>query len=396
MVEDNDTGRDERGSENVASSGQSGPNGATERLGGDQPIQGQPGQRSGGGDGGSWLPRSTRWTPLTILAVVVLVGGVAAAGVFVATGADVPILGDSGGSASLDAVPDDVDVVVYADGRIVDDETTETMMNGALELSSQNPTYSGPSSYDELLAEANGETDLDVDAFDSATMFATYPEGPAATTEYVGFVVESDWSKADIVNSIEQNSGTVQERTYAGTTVYVQPSEFGTDTWLAPLGDGTFAVGSETAVSDAIDVENGDMSTLSGDLRDSFGDLRDGYVKFAATLPEDVTEQTGVPQGGQMARNVRAASGVYYTSGSDVGMELHLTGTDQSSADSVKESIDGLLSFATVGSQDSPTADLIDAVTVSQDGRQVTISFEYAAEELVSVMEQLSGTGMAA
>ncbi|WP_136688010.1 hypothetical protein [Halorhabdus amylolytica] len=402
MVEDNGTSGVDGRSDDGGPGSESGPGHGADRLadendpsGGGQPFQtagnAEPSPRGNDG-GGSWLPGGARWTPLTILAVLVLVGGVAAAGAFIATGGDVPMLGASGGSASLDAVPEDVDIVMYADGGIVDDDTTKTMVNGVLEMSSQDPSYSGPSNYDELLSEANSETALDVDAFDSATMFATYPEGSAATAEYAGAVIESDWTEDDLVNSIEETGGSVQEQTYAGTTVYVQTSEFGTDTWLAPLGDGTFVVGTEVAVTDAIDVENGDANALSGDLRSSFTDLRDGYVKFAATLPEDASGQAGsIPQGGRLAQNVRAASGVYYTSGEDVGMEVHLTGTDQSSAESVKESIDGLLSFAAVGAQDSPTADLIDAMEVSQDGQQVTITFEYPAQKLVTVMEQLSG-----
>ncbi|WP_135661771.1 hypothetical protein [Halorhabdus rudnickae] len=406
MAEDNDTtidgGRSDGGAHrNGSESGEEIDRsvGSGEPSTGGPSIQeqpGQPGDPSGGG-GGSWLPGGARWTPLTILAVVVVIGGVAAAGAFVATGGDLPLVGGDSGSASLGAVPEDVDIVLYADGGIIDDQTTQTMMDGVLEASSQDLGYSGVPSYDALLSEINSETNLDVDAFGSATMFATYPEGSAATAEYAGVIVESEWSTDEMVNSIEDTSGSVDEQTYAGTTVYVQSSEFGTDSWLAPLGDGTFAMGSQAAVTDAIDVENGDTNALSGDIRNSFTDLRDGYVKFAATLPENIGEQAGpVPQGGQMTQNVRAASGVYYTSGDNVGMKLHLTGTDQSSADSVKESIDGLVSFAAVGSQDSPTADLIDAVAVSQDGQQVTISFEYAAEELVTVIEQLSGSGMAA
>lgn len=338
----------------------------------------------GGGGGRSWLPSGI--SPLAIIAVVVVVAGVAAAGAFVATGGDLPLVG-GGDSASLDAVPDGVDVVAYADGDIVEDSTTETLMDGALAESE-----GGPTSYDELLEEADGETDLDVDGFDAATVFAQYPEdGSAASAEYAGAILESEWSESDLVDAIESDGQSLDEQSYGDTTVYVQSSEFGADTWLAPLGDGTYAMGTEAAVTDAIDVDNGEADPLGGDLRESITDLRDGHVKFATTMPASAGEAaSGVPQADQMTQNVESAAGVYYTSGGDVGLELHVTGTDESGAESVKETVDGLLSFAAVGSSDDATSELIDAIDVEEDGRVVSLSFEYAAEDLVDVLEQQS------
>lgn len=364
-----------------------------------QPQQGQPGGPPPGNEGrGSSLPGGFTWTPLTILAVVVLVGGVAAAGVFVGTGGDIPLVGDNGGASgpALDTVPEGADMVMYADAGVLEDQTTETLVDGMLSLSSQDPTDTGPRSYDEAMSEIRNQSDIDIDALHSTTMYAQYPEDSTADTEYVGMIVRSDWSDEELTATIEESGGSLQEQSYAGTTVYVQTQEFGADTWMASMGSGTYVIGTEASVTDAIDVTTGDMGAFSGDLRQSFDNLRDGYVKFATTIPEAANQQAGqVPQAAQIVQNVDAASGVYYTSGEDVGMELHVTATDQSSAETVKEAIDGLLSFAAVGAQGSGLEDLVDATEVAQDQQQVSLSFKYSASELVDTLSELAERDLA-
>ena len=360
----------------------------------EQPLGAQSGapEGSGGADGGgSWLPGGLQWTPLTILLALLVVVGVAAAGVFVATGGEIPLVGGDAGSPALDTVPEGVDAVMYADSGIVDDATTKTMVNGLLSMSATNAMGTGPSSYSELMAQISNESNIAVDGFESATVFASYPEQSRATADYVGIVVESEWSEEEFIETIEANGEPVTEQSYRDTTVYVQPSEFGTNSWMAPLGNGRYIMGSEAAVTDVIDVVDGQMSAFSGNLRESYEGLRDGYVKFATSIPAQASEQAGqFSSQAQMARNVEAASGVYYTSGDDVGMKLHVTGTDQSAGKSIKQSIDAGLALATFGSQNNGLSELVEAVEVTQDGRAVTISFEYAAEELVSALEQLS------
>ncbi|MFB6201159.1 MAG: hypothetical protein ABEI98_04030 [Halorhabdus sp.] len=356
-----------------------------------QSQQRQPGhgENSSGDTGGSWLPGGLQWTPLTVLFALVLVGG-AAAGVFVATGGEVPLLG-SGRSTTLDAVPEGVDMVMYADSGILDDQTTATMVNGMLALSAQTPSYAGPTSYSELTAEIRNETDIGLDRFESATVFATYPEGAATSPAYVGVIVNSEWSTSDLVQTIEENGQPLQTRTYRGTTVYVRTASSQPDTWLAPLGDGTFVMGTETAVTDAIDVNAGDMDAFSGPLKESFTALRDGYVKFVTTMPRQATQQAGrFAVAGQVTQHVERVAGVYYASGRDVGITLTVTGPDQSGAESIKEGIEAGLSLASMGAQDASISNLLDAVKVSQNGRDVTVTFEYAASDLVSVAEQFS------
>ncbi|WP_154551451.1 hypothetical protein [Halorhabdus sp. CBA1104] len=357
---------------------------------------GQPGGPPQGG-GGSWLPSGFQWTPLTILAILVIVGGAAAAGVFVATGGDVPFLSDGADSSSpaLDTVPEDVDMVMYMDSGIVDDQTTETMVDGALEMSAQNPYYSGPTSYSDMLEQVKSESPLDVDGFHSATMFARYPDTQTGMAQYVGFIVKTDWSETDLISTIEETAGTgtLEEQSYAETTVYVQSQSYGPDTWVAAMGDGTFVIGYEGTVKDAIDVENGDAEAFSGDLRQSFENLRDGYVKFSSTMPAQATQQASqMPQGAQIVRNVETMSGVYYTSGSDVGVEMQVTATDQSSAETVTEAVKGLKSLATMGSQSSEISELVDQLEVTQDQRRASMSFQYPASDLVDVMQRLAGT----
>lgn len=374
-----------------------------------QPQQGQgPGQQQGppargghpggtggppGQGGGSWLPGGLTWSPLTIAAVIVLVAGVAAAGAFVVTGGDLPFLGGDSASASLDTVPEGVDMVGYMNADVIDDKTTKTIVNGALSMNADSSFYQGPTSYSEWKEQIQSESDLKVDGFKSATMFGKYPEMPGSSTEYVGIIVQSEWSQSDVISTMEQNGQQLEERTYGGKTVYVQSGTMSRNTWIASLGDGTFVLGYEQAVKDTIDVDNGDMSAFSGKLRESFTGLRDGYVKFAATMPENAGQQTGVGMGSaQVVSNLESMSGVYYTTGGDVGLEVTLTATDSSSAKTVKEAISGYINLASFGSSNSQMTNLVNAIEVSKNGNQVTISFQYAAQDLVDMAKQLSGS----
>jgi hypothetical protein len=70
-------------------------------------------------------------------------------------------------------------------------------------------------------------------------------------------------------------------------------------------------------------------------------------------------------------------------------MELRITNTDQSTAKSGKEAIEGTVTLSKefVGGE---LTDVIDAIEITRTGRTVTVGFEYSAEALVNLKGELT------
>lgn len=337
---------------------------------------------------------------LTVAAVAVLVVSAGCTGGL--TG------GDSGvEDAPAEFVPEGVDTVAAVDEGFISNEATATLYEGLVGLADDDFDDDAPTTWEEVLDEFDDETDLDLDGFDSAVLFAESSEvaedaagtgtvdSDVDTDEYAGVVIESNWEweeLRDAITDAESEAGVddidveFEEDTYNGVTVYraVDDEETGL---IADIGDGTFVIGTTEAVEDSIDVQQGDASEFGGELRDAYDGAGDGLMKIAVA-PEtdvDVTESTfGVQQ-------PEVFTMVYDTDGTQMSVDMQLTMPTTESAQQLEEGVSFFITGITSEApEDDPLAELAEGLSVEQSGADATLSYEIDAEELIDLFEELS------
>ena len=356
----------------------------------------------GGAAGGGLLAGKAK---IAVAALVVVGGGGAA---YAATGGDLPFVG--GSSGMIDTVPEDVDLVMYVDSSLADDEATQALGEelGAL-------AGAGESSDSEALRESfEDETDLSYDELNSVVVFGQYsdeasggttvgpgPAGQLGGASYGAALIDSGWAEDDFVEAMEDapsgDASTVyEEDEYEGYTVYIQqPEEDDIDdfrqdtenpTYIGVISEGQYVVGSQDAVEDALDVDAGEEDSFSGDLRDAYDNSRDGLIKFASTVPED---RVGSGMASQSAEDVEAVAGSYYSAGSEtVGMELRMVTGDSSDAEDIVEQIDMVVAQGEeMAQEDEDVGALINSIDTSQDGSTAVVTFEADVDTIADGLE---------
>jgi len=333
--------------------------------------------------------------------------------------------GDSASGEPIENVPSQADFLMQIDGAILEDPTTEQLVDASIETSMENdPNYDGPESYEEWRNNLSSETDIDPTSFGEGVAFGEIPEDAMTMTpqpgqgqsseEYFGFVFTAEWTEDEMVETIEGNA-TVSTEEYSGTTVYViEPdapetqSEFGSQeqqtAYAAALPDGTFVFGTEGAVQDSIDVANGDAEAVSGELREEFDRVRDGYITFTATVPDmGMGGDSESPGGSGMGpgagaggfesfNNITVASGSYYTSGEDtIGMSMNLRTDSSEDAQNIRDGINGMVQLASLGGGNF--SDMFDPLEISLDDTTVVVGYEVTVDEFTQMLEDLPSAG---
>lgn len=306
------------------------------------------------------------------------------------------------GSDVVESVPEGVDVVVYADPGVAQDQTTADLMNGLIDVSKRTEAaYDGPDDYQELLENASAEAELDVEALNGVAMYGAYPEENESDIEdgYFAMRIDSDWGEDEFVESF--NDTEFEQREYEGYTVYVEQREHDEDrpdylrddsplTWIGVVADGQYVVGTEQAVKDGIDVERGELDTFGGDLRTEYDNTREGYVRFAATVPRDRIPDSGMSRQFSAVRDIEVVSGSYYTEGDEIGMEARLTTGSESDADDLQSITDGAVATGKQMARTNESAALLDNAEVVQDGTVVVITFQSPVEDILAAVEAAS------
>jgi hypothetical protein len=309
--------------------------------------------------------------------------------------------GGSDGTSAIGSVPAGVDTVMTFESGIVDDPTTVSLMNGLIEMSGAN-VGGEQQSYEDILAEAESESELSRDGFHSVTVFAN-----ASTVEneqYAGMIAQTDWSWEDLIAASNATMGDIEEQltedSYNGVTVYKNDTaQVEEDAWIADFGDGTFAVGSSQAVKDVIDTRQGDAEPFSGDLRNAYENAEDGYMKMAMVVPEDQVsqagQQTGVPT--NFVPTPEIVTMTYYTGDNTMNLDAQMTMANQEEAEQFSQVVGATLdppSDSSQGPQSGPFAMLVEATDVKQNGKDVTVGVSMTPDELLTVIESLQTFGL--
>lgn len=352
-----------------------------------------PARTDGGGDGRSLLRRLRTPGLATLLAVglaVVLVVGAVA-------GAVVVLTGDK--KADLGPVPAGVDSVSYTDVDAVrNDEAIGRVVDHLLGLAAnESDAAHVPEDYDALLDRVENETGLPMEDLHAAVGFSKQMEAEGnGVAAYSATIIRTDWPESDFVAAYENQSfRSFEADEYAGTTVYVPESEpFGTPQWIAVLGDGTYVVGTEGAVKDAIDVHAGDADALDGELREVFEGTRSGYVRFASRLPVEQIPNESIDAGPSSVdpsafRSVRYVSGSYFTDANTLGLEVRFHANDSAAAKDVQDLTDGLVSLSRGLAQDETVEETLRDVEVTRDGAVVTVTYANTVTDVNAVLDAL-------
>jgi len=304
--------------------------------------------------------------------------------------------GDDGGAsdqAAIDSVPEGVDTVMSFDSGIVDDQTTVDLMNGLIEMGGD--SVEGDS-YEDVLAEAESESDLSRDGFHSLTVFTNAEE--IDQQEYVGMIAETDWSWEELQSASEEEFEDIEEDSYNGVTVYKETDAMDEEAWVADFGDGTFAFGTPQAVRDVVDTREGEASPFSGRLRDAYDRAADGYMKMAMLVPEEQVDEAGQQAGvgASFAPTPDVVTMTYHTDGDTMNLDAQLTMASQEEAQQLNQLASATLEPPTDDQSggEGPFATLIEATSVSQDGDTVTMNFSITPDELLALFENLGTMGM--
>ncbi|MFB6136653.1 MAG: hypothetical protein ABEJ04_07820 [Halobacteriaceae archaeon] len=318
--------------------------------------------------------------------------------------------GSDGGvqsSPALDSVPAGADVVGYVDVQgALGDDAVRTVLNESIALSSRSSMdEDAPDTLAAAIAEAENESELDLSAFASVTFYGrTNTTGDAS---YSAAVLSTGWAESDLVAAMENDSTySLEETTYEGQTLYeptggsetvVAGEDLGS--WVGVLGDGSYVVGSESAVKDALDVSAGNADRLSGDLRTAFEDTGDGYLRYAVAVPQEEFDAGQVSPGmnTDVFNDVTLVSGSLYTEGEDISLETTLTFQSDSAAGDARDVLKGAVTTYRGLVEDNQTKQLLseEHLTVEADGSTVVVTSTNSADDVVSILEKLYGSPMA-
>lgn len=306
---------------------------------------------------------------------------------------------DSSGNGNGNApgsgqIPAAAQAMVQVDVQgMLSDQNVRDVVNKFLEEASAQGGYTGPTTLEEILSTAEGMGEVDPQGFNSMTMFMK-TDGQDAVENYLGMIMETDWTAQELIDSAGGLGADVEEGSYQGVTTYTSA---GDDSMAADLGGGTFVLGTENATTDAIDVSTGNGQSLSGDLANYFDQTSGGYMRFASMIPEEeVPEDTQQFDIG--LQNVRYVSGSFYSQGSNLGMDLNMHTTDSESASQMSESLEGILTFFGSGVEDETAQQILDQIEISASGSTVTISYTESVSQINTYIDnyatEIFGAGM--
>jgi hypothetical protein len=220
-------------------------------------------------------------------------------------------------------------------------------------------------------------------------------EGNAAVETYFGMIMYTGVPQDTLVPTFESQVGTeLTTESYGGRTIYVgtNTTEMTTqETVVAPLSDGKVVVGTRPAAEDAIDVVTGSGNALGGSLRSQYQSLGSGYLRFASMVPEEQLPSGGGSGGSSGQINglddLTAVSGRFYTSGSNVGMDVNMHTAGSQSASDLAQSIGGLIQFQAAQSENDDIREVLNAIDTSASGTTATVAYQQSVSKLQTYVE---------
>ena len=305
----------------------------------------------------------------------------------------VPFVGSSSGA--LDAIPDDADALMYANIDVVrEDKGVETLTNAYLDKRSESDYYEGPEDFDEVLDEFEDESDIDPTKLHEMTAFSEFGGSDYETfEEYGAAIINADLTAENIKDSLEDADNIdFEEAEHSGSVVFEPEAEGGP--WVGALPSDEIVVGTEDAVHDTIDVKNGDEDPLEDELKDAYTSTRDAPFRFATNMPDP--DDSTIPESDGSGddsidfsplEDVNTVAGTVYRDGDTRGLEVTMNAEDESAAEDVTEMLNEVRDEVESETDNGDAEDILEDVTIEQNGSSVTSSIERTISELEELIE---------
>jgi hypothetical protein len=294
-------------------------------------------------------------------------------------------------------LPEDAETAFYVDVQAtLNDEATKELANAVIDKMSEREGYDGPADWSEAKEKFQEQAELDPSKGKWSLTFSEI--GGSSSGQYRGTLFKGDWSEDDVVSSLEENNDAeYDESDHEGKTIYEPSKDY--YQYLGVISDNKFVTGSEDAVEDAIEVAAAGGDKMAEELRNAYGNTRDAPVKYVSEWTTSGMSETTTIGGEEIDVNaledVEHVAGAIFKNGDERGLENTLTTEDEDQAADVADVLEAVFGQVAEG-EDAPTPvrTMAGDVQVSQDGSDVTVTYEAPIDDLKKMLEQLMEASM--
>lgn len=210
--------------------------------------------------------------------------------------------------------------------------------------------------------------------------------------ESFGVLVYGTFDKAAIIDKFTSSiEGSPNQGEYKGHDIYSGDKE-GSTLALSVLDDGIAVFGIAEAVQEVIDVVEGDKSGVSGPLRDGLDGLGERLFGLAVDGSAVSSQSEDQPEDLPLPPDFTEAIDLITLAGRVKGELLVFTAVlgfdNEEDATSTHETLTGLKGFLSMVSDDPQTADILSGLTLTQDGKRVTIELELAKSRVADLISE--------
>jgi hypothetical protein len=241
-------------------------------------------------------------------------------------------------------VPKKANVIGHVDlSKILRDKD----LTGIYDKVPKNISY--PQTFDDALTKLKDQYNIDLNSFQEGVLFADVSQS-ADEGNYSGAIVKGTFNKNDLITAIQSAADMeLSIIKYKDYEIYTDESGGAA---IAFLGDNMFVIGAMQPVKDVIDVKKGDGAALSGTVLDTYNKLGDALIKVAVAVPPGVVEgqlgQSASQLLGDLSvfEKVKSVGMTLSKNDGSIALDVNLCCADSDSAQSIEQSINGLIIFA--------------------------------------------------
>jgi hypothetical protein len=259
-----------------------------------------------------------------------------------------PLIGCSNSNGGvtnpIGLVPKKANVIGHVDlSKILQDND----LTGIYDKVPKDSSY--PQTFDDALAKLKEEYNIDLKNFQEGVFFGDI-SGSTEQGNYSGVIVKGAFNKSDLITAI-QSAADMELSTIKYKDYEIYTDESG-GAAIAFLGDNMFVMGAMQPVKDVIDVKKGDGVALSGTVLDTYNKLGDALIKVAVAVPPGVAEgqlgQSASQVLGDLSafEKVKSVGMTLSKNDGSIALDVKLCCADSDSAQSIEQSINGLIIFA--------------------------------------------------
>jgi hypothetical protein len=261
-----------------------------------------------------------------------------------------------------------------------------------------------PQTFDDARTIFEDDFNMDLKSFQQGIVFADVSQ-PSDGSTYWGVIVEGTFNKNDLIKAIR--SWPISWRTikYKDYDIYTYEPYKAEDNVFAFLSDNMLVIGTMQPVKDVIDVKKGDAKALSGELLDTYNKLGNALIKVAMAVPPNVGEgklgESATRYLGDLSAfdKVKSVGMTLSKNDKSVALDVKLCCTDSDSAQSIEQTINGLITFAqfltgmSENQQQNQALDtLLNKVKVTRSDTCVSINITATLTEIEDLIQSYGQT----